>query len=101
MAELIKYKGLVLLILGGWICLVNWMCLYKSWKTKRFHSVVPLVGAILLALGLTSFDRTAPYAWLSPLADYGTIAFLLAIPRLTKEAWNTSRFPISKPASIR
>ena len=35
-----------------------------------------------------------PYAWSAVLLDCGTLAFLIASPRLAREAWNTSRFSL-------
>jgi len=33
---------------------------------------------------------TRTYAWSALILDYGTLAFLLASPRLIREAWSTS-----------
>ena len=35
---------------------------------------------------------TRPFAWVALLVDYGTLAFLLALPRMADELWSTSRF---------
>lgn len=34
---------------------------------------------------------TRSYAWTALILDYGTLAFLIASPRLIREAWSTSR----------
>ena len=81
----------VLLVLGGLLALANWASVIRSHFTRRFHSPVPLVAAIMLAAGLWLIPNTRPYAWFSPLLDYGTLAILFASPRLIREAWSTSR----------
>jgi hypothetical protein len=35
---------------------------------------------------------TRPYFWIAILVDYGTLVFLMALPKLVKEEWKTSRF---------
>jgi hypothetical protein len=77
--------------LGAAISVANWMTLHFSRREKRHISAVPLVGALLLAYGLCCFAATRPFAWLAIIADYGTLALVLALPTLIGEAWATSR----------
>jgi hypothetical protein len=86
-----KYIGIISIILGGLISLANWVCLYRSWKTKRHISSAPLIGAILLVFGLFKFEVTRPYAWIGIFVDYGTLVLICSIPVLIKEFWSTSR----------
>ncbi len=93
---IMKVVAIITIILGGLVSLGNWGTLYQSWRTKHFVSSVPLVGAILLCLGLLYFDITRPYAWLGLIADYGTIVFICSIPFLAKQFWGTSTFNLAR-----
>lgn len=85
-----------LVALGALIALANWWSLYRSTRTGRFHSPVPLVGAALLGAGLYLFPATRPYCWAALLLDYGTLALLAAVPRLAREFWSTSPFNLDR-----
>lgn len=87
----LRIVALIAIALGAVISIGNWLTLYFSWKHKRFISVVPIFGAALLAFGLCCFSVTRPYAWLSVVADYGTLLLLLALPTMIGEAWATIR----------
>lgn len=80
------------MVLGGLLSFANWWSVLQSYITKRFHSSVPLFGAALLGIGMMLNPTTRPYAWSALILDYGTLAFLIASPRMIREAWNTSRF---------
>ena len=80
------------MVLGGLLSFANWWSVYQSYRTKRFHSAIPFFGAAFLGLGMLIIPSTRPYAWSALVLDYGTLAFLLASPKLAREAWNTSRF---------
>ena len=80
--------------LGGLLSFANWWSVYQSYRTKRFHSAIPFFGATLLGLGMLMIPSTRPYAWSAVLLDYGTLAFLIASPKLARDAWNTSRFSL-------
>lgn len=58
--------------IGTLICLANWSVLVMS--GRRHVSVAPLVGAGFLFVGLRGFPVTESWAWLSPLADWGTLS---------------------------
>jgi hypothetical protein len=81
-----------LMAFGGLIALANWWSLYWTYHTKQFHSAVPLLGAVLLATGMLILPATRPYCWIALALDYGTLALLLASPRIVREAWGTCRF---------
>jgi hypothetical protein len=88
---IIKLLATASLILGCLIAVSNWYSIYASHRFDRNVSPVPIFGALLLALGMLGFQQTRPYAWAGILADWGTIAFILAVPDMTWEAWTTSR----------
>jgi hypothetical protein len=89
---MIKILSGASLALGGYIAAMNWYSIYASYRSHRNVSPVPLVGAFFLVLGLLGFPETKPYAWAGVLADYGTVALILAIPALVRDSWTTSRF---------
>jgi len=80
------------MLLGGLLSFANWWSVIQSYVTKRFHSSIPLFGAALLGTGMLLNPTTRPYAWSALISDYGTLAFLIALPRMIRESWNTSRF---------
>jgi len=77
---------------GGLISFANWWSIYWSYRTKRFHSAVPLFGAALLGVGMFVLPVTRPFCWMALILDYGTLALLLVSPRILREVWDTSRF---------
>ena len=79
------------IVLGCLLSMLNWVSIIQSARAKRFVSPVPLIGALFLGLGLAYFEKTRAYAILSVVADYGTLALILALPRLTREFWETSK----------
>ncbi len=83
--------ALLLIAFGGLIAVLNWWTIFWTYHTKRFHSVVPLVGAVLLGTGMFMLNATRWYCWTALLLDFGTLALLLALPRIFREAWETSR----------
>jgi hypothetical protein len=87
-----KFLAIIAIGLGGYISLMNWVILYQSWRTKKFVSAVPIFGALFLGLGLAYFEKTRYYAFLSVIADYGTLIFIISIPSLIKMFWDVSRF---------
>ena len=82
----------ILIGLGGFIAIMNWASVIATRRTGRFHSTVPLVGAVFLAAGLALLPATRNYAWAAILVDYGTLILLYSLPRLVREAWETSRY---------
>ncbi len=82
----------VLLAMGAVLSLLNWAALLSTLRTGRFCSPVPLFGAACLAAGALLLPVLRPYAWAAVLLDFGTLALLLAVPRLAQMVWETSRF---------
>ncbi len=85
----------VLIAFGGLMSLLNWGTVVVSWRTKRFVSAVPLVGAVPLGYGLALIPETRPFAWFALVADYGTLVLIIALPRIVYDAWSTSRINLS------
>ena len=88
--SIVKALAVIAIFLGAFIALFNWAFLLISWRTGRHISPAPLLGAILLGLGLLAFPETRPFAWVAILVDYGTLALILAIPTLLGELRSTS-----------
>jgi len=84
--------AVILMLAGGLIAIGNWWSVYRSYRTKRFHSSVPFIGAGLLGLGMFILPATRMYCWTAVILDYSTLAFLVAFPRLAQEFWRTTRF---------
>lgn len=89
-SHMIKVAIALSIGVGALITLSNWYSLYLKLTTERDVSYAPLLGGLLLVLGLVGMPETRPYAWLGVVADYGTIGFILALPHLVREAWSTS-----------
>ena len=78
-------------VLGELLSVLSWATFFVSLLGKRFVSAVPLFGALLLAGGLILIPETRRFAWLAVVADFGTFALMIALPRLVYEFWSTSR----------
>ena len=87
---------LLSIIFGGYISIANWIWMYQGYRDRNKdvdpHPTPPFVGAFFLGLGLSSFEPTRPYALLSIVADWGTLGFIINIPRLISIFWKESRF---------
>jgi hypothetical protein len=64
------------------------------WRSGRYASpvFVPLVGPMLLSIGVLVGGHSAWFIPLVWLTDVGTLAFLVVLPELTRQGWETSRF---------
>jgi hypothetical protein len=85
---------LALLLIGLFVALTlgNVAILLANAFSRRHSSMVFLFGGFLGAAGFFLTPRLRPYAWLPPLLEPATLAFLFALPRLLNELWQTSRF---------
>ena len=68
--------------------------LYEWWKHKKHSSpiYIPFIGPILLTFWVIGSDK---HLWLIPIVwvcDVGTVAFIIVIPRLVSDWWNTCSF---------
>ena len=86
MMETIRWIfGIVALGIFILVVFLNWIMLVSSMVTHRFHSQVPLVGALLGIGALALIPVTMPHYsiyFLPILLDCGTVMFLLALPSL-------------------
>jgi hypothetical protein len=85
-----------LIVLGGLFCLANWLMLCQNYRTKRFHSAIPLFGAFFLGSGMFLIPAIRHLAWIAIPLDYGTLILLFALPQLLYSAWTTCRFNLLK-----
>lgn len=53
--------GIILISASFWVLIVNWMALVLSIISQRFHSQVPLCGALLGIGGLLLMPIKMPY----------------------------------------
>lgn len=88
------YVGWFCLTCGAALAALNWLMVWRYWRTGRPHSVVAPVGGAGLCVGALLHPPLRPYAWAAPLLDVGTLALLLAAPRLAREWWSTSWFSL-------
>jgi hypothetical protein len=68
--------------------------LFEWWKHKKHSSpiFIPFIGPVLLTFWVISFVK---HLWLIPIVwvcDVGTVAFIIAIPRLLSDWWNACSF---------
>ena len=78
------------------VVLANWAMLAMSADTHRFHSQVPLVGALSGVAGFALIPVPMPHCsmyLLSIFLDCGTIMLLAALPSLAKAMFSA---PMSK-----
>jgi len=70
--------GLIVLIIGIIIGLVNWPIGIRRIIKKAGTSSVPLVGSIFMLLGvmLMPSGTYKPYMWLIPFIDFGCLPLL-------------------------
>jgi len=73
--------GSVLAVLGGAIIAGNWVFLVKRYRGQKAPSSIPLVGAVLLAIGLRNIAPLNPYFWVAILIDPATILMLTGFLR--------------------
>ena len=72
--------GGILLTCFVYIIVCNWVMLILSWTTKRFHSVVPLMGSVLGVIGLFLIPVSMPHwsiYFLPIILDCGTVMFVV------------------------
>ncbi|MFH1304310.1 MAG: hypothetical protein ABIK07_24920 [Planctomycetota bacterium] len=84
--------GILAIILGGYIALMNWSAPIQSQRQNRNVSMVPFFGGILLGVGIYSLTGSILWALIAIPCDPETGLFLLALPWLFNELWQTSRF---------
>jgi len=89
--------GALLVFLGIFTILCNYVYLIKNYlnkkhNIKKFHSLIPLFGALLVLGGSFVLSiKFRMYFLLIFIFDPGTVVFLLGIPRLIKEMRATKK----------
>ena len=73
-----------LLLIGGLIAVLNLCNALYSWRTGRFRSRVPLLGAVFGMAGCLLYPPLRPYAWLPLLLDVGTLELLWNLPAIVR-----------------
>lgn len=77
--------SLILVFLGVWVILGNYVMIYKSIRTRKFHSLIPMFGAIFVLLAILVSPLTfRMYYLFIALLDPGTIVTIISIPVLIK-----------------
>ena len=67
--------AIILISIGVLVSILNWIMVFETWRTGRFHSCVPLIGAGFILIGTLPLSATRPYVWLA-LLDIGTLLWL-------------------------
>ena len=84
--------SIFLILLGGFIAASNWYAPIRSKREERHVSTVPLIGVALLGGGIYTLSGSLLWALLAIPFDLGTVLFLLGLPWLFSELWQTSWF---------
>jgi len=71
--------GCVLIALGGFIIAGNWVVLVKRVRGQTSPSSIPLLGAVLVGIGLRNISALSPYFWVAILIDPATILMVLGL----------------------
>jgi hypothetical protein len=70
---------------------MNALSLYQTYVKKKFTSTVPLLGGLFGLAGFFQIPPLRKWCWIAVLLDYGSVVFFLAVPKLAREIWQTSR----------
>lgn len=82
---------IALIVLWFLIVLINARSFYDTHIRRRFASSIPIIGGLLGVAGCYQIPSLRQWCWVPVLLDYGSITFLLALPRVVRELWQTSR----------
>lgn len=82
---------MVFIVLWILFVLVNARSFYCTHVKKRFASSIPLLGGFFGVVGFSQIPALRKWCWVAVLVDYGSIELLLALPKVAKEFWQTSR----------
>lgn len=85
-----RIVAFILLGLGVGCSLLNWVCLFGSWTSKRHILPVFPAPSILSALGLALLDWTRSYWWVGLLTDYTFFGLLISAPWMVAGFWRRS-----------
>ncbi len=75
--------SVVLLLVGGFVIIMNWVIIYYSLVKKKHSSWAPLAGGVFAAVGLAILPiaGVAKYWYVPVIVDYG------CLPGMTHTAW--------------
>ena len=82
----------ILIGIGTFLSVGNWLCLLISLRGRRFVSPVFPAPSLLTTLGLALLDSTRAYWWFGLFTDYTLFGLIAATPRLIAEGWRLSSF---------
>lgn len=80
-----------LISVGAIFVILNWACLITSLVTKKFHSMVPPLGGLLILLGLLFDPNWRHLAWLGLIVDAGFWAIIFVLPELIRQFRRSSK----------
>ena len=86
------------LAIGALFPAISWLTLIAGYLHYKWHGrassgvYVPFVGPLMLDLWLLARGEPGWLLVVPWVIDVGTLFFLAALPRLVKDAWQTSRF---------
>lgn len=83
--------GLTLVGVGGVFIILNWACFIASLIRKKFHSMVPPLGGLLVMIGLLFVADWRHLAWMGLLVDPGFLAILFASLDLWRQFRRSSK----------
>jgi hypothetical protein len=90
LSEMTHPSAIAFMVLWFLFVLVNALSFYRTHVKKKFTSSIPLVGGLFGLLGFVQIPQLRNWCWVAVLVDYGSIAFLLALPKVVRELWQTS-----------
>jgi hypothetical protein len=79
----------VLLTIGGWACILNWVYLWKWWRHGEHNSTIPVLGGASVFIGILVMpigDGRLYWLWVPLVAD-NTIVCLLYLPVFFYRRW--------------
>lgn len=73
--------GSILILVGGYLVIINAMAAYKGYVKKQHSSRAPLLGGLLMAIGISQIPVQAlqPFWWVPFLVDYGCLPMVLEL----------------------
>ena len=84
--------AVLLISIGSYVSLCNWMILYQSFRYEKSNSTVPFIGGIFLVFGFLLIPSLHPIGWLAFVLDYGFLTGIIGLPVLFREIWSMSPF---------
>jgi len=85
--------AIALLAFAALVALMNWVGVIGNLRSRQWrHSLVPFVGAIFAAVGISFLlPHKSPWIWATLLLDPGTVSGVLGLPFLLREMYRYSR----------